>query len=546
MLDHVFAHGGEATAGSARRTVRPEDAAGPAEELLSRGLLVPGRDDLLVVPGEVGLALRGGRTTTEPVDRAPEVASADRPPRLTTSAAAGCGGEFCRRTELLLEWWSTRPAAALRTGGLGVRELKAAAIHLQLSDTDAALVIEVASAAGLVATRADADGNPVWVPTDAFDTLARRRPRRALDDAGAGLAGQRPAAGAGRPRAADDKPWNALTPELTSPIRPRPGRWRWPRSPSSRPGTALAAGTGLPSLVARLAWLRPRRPRTRADQVAWTVAEAAALGVIGIDTMTPYGRALVAGDDPAPLLAALLPARSRGADPGRPHRGRTRAARAGDRPVAAAARRRGVARHRDGLPLPAPVRTTRARCRLDGDRGARLPRLGVPDAGPAAAHLPGRRRGADLRAAAGRVRGVVRPLRRRGRARRAAPPPRGGRARAAADRADGGGQHDTGRRAAVRAARPRRRAGRRGPRRDRPGRSPGRGPGPHAAPARPGTASPATAPRSPRRCARCGPATPPPGPARRGGLPRRRPRGAARGDRARAPPSSSTSPTTRA
>ena len=29
MLDHVFAQGGEATAGTARRNVRPEDAAGP-------------------------------------------------------------------------------------------------------------------------------------------------------------------------------------------------------------------------------------------------------------------------------------------------------------------------------------------------------------------------------------------------------------------------------------------------------------------------------------------------------------------------------------
>ena len=99
-----------------------------------------------MVPGEVGLALRGGRTTTEPIDRAPEVATAERPVRLTEGAAAGAAGEFCRRTELLLEWWSTRPASALRTGGLGVRELKSAAVHLHLSEPDAALVIETAAA----------------------------------------------------------------------------------------------------------------------------------------------------------------------------------------------------------------------------------------------------------------------------------------------------------------------------------------------------------------------------------------------------------------
>jgi hypothetical protein len=307
VLDHVVAHGGEATAGSARRNVRLEDAEGPVEELLARGLLVPGRDDLLVVPGEVGIALRGGRTTTEPVDRAPEVASAERPTRMTEGAAVGAAGDFCRRTELLLEWWSTRPAAALRTGGLGVRELKAAATHLQLSEPQTALVIETAHTAGLIATRADADGNPVWVPTDAFDAwLDTELAARWTTLARAWLASTRLPSLVGT-RAADDKPWNVLTPELSSLLAPETRAMTLAALAEIPPGRALATGTGLPSLVARLAWLRPRRPRTRADQVAWTVAEAAALGVTGLDALSPYGRALVGGDDPTPVLAELLP-----------------------------------------------------------------------------------------------------------------------------------------------------------------------------------------------------------------------------------------------
>ena len=109
----------------------------------------------------------------------------------------------------MLEWWSTRPAAALRTGGLGVRELKAAAIHLHLSEPDTALVIETASAAGLLATRADADGNPVWVPTDAFDRWLDADLAARWVDAAARLARQHPA--------------------------PRPGRR--PRAPTTSPGT---------------------------------------------------------------------------------------------------------------------------------------------------------------------------------------------------------------------------------------------------------------------------------------------------------------------
>ena len=73
------------------------------------------------------------------------------------------------------------------------------------------------------------------------------------------------------------------------------------------PGEVLATGTGTPSVVARVAWERPRRPRARDEQVAWTITEAAALGVTGMGGLASYARALVADEDPGPGLTALLP-----------------------------------------------------------------------------------------------------------------------------------------------------------------------------------------------------------------------------------------------
>ncbi|HYG92566.1 MAG TPA: helicase-associated domain-containing protein, partial [Nocardioides sp.] len=108
-------------------------------------------------------------------------------------------------------------------------------------------------------------------------------------------------------RGADDKPWNALTPELASVTMPETKRMVLTELAALPEGQGLASGTGLPSLVARLGWVRPRRPRSRTEQVAWVVAEAAAVGVTGVDALSTYGRALVAGGDPAPVLAALLP-----------------------------------------------------------------------------------------------------------------------------------------------------------------------------------------------------------------------------------------------
>ncbi len=309
LLEHVADHGGEATTGSARHTVLPADASTPAEELLAHRLLVPRGGGVVVLPGEVGIALRGGRTTTEPVDDEPEVATSDRDQAMVDRAAAGAAFETVRRIELLLDHWGTTPPGALRTGGLGVRDLKATAVQLHVEVPVAALVIEVASAAGLLATAADSDGNAVWMPTDAFDlwttqpvqerwtTVVRawlESPRMP------GLVGSRDSAG---------KTWNALAPELAGSGMVESRRMALAALGELPSGQVLAAGTGLPSLVARIAWLRPRRPRTRAEQVAWSVTEAAVLGATGHDGLASFSRSLLAGDDEQAreTLGALLP-----------------------------------------------------------------------------------------------------------------------------------------------------------------------------------------------------------------------------------------------
>ena len=307
LLEHVLEQGGQATTASARHTVLPGEAANPAEELLSRRLLVPRGGGSVVLPGEVGLVLRGGRTTTAPVDVPPALATTPRGPELVDRVAAGAAFELVRRLELLLDHWGTHPSSALRSGGLGVRELKAAALFLHVDEPAAALIVETASAAGLLASRADADGNPVWVPTDVFDGwVAKDLPQRWALVARAwlesprlpGLVGSRDPAG---------KPWNALTPELSSRSMAETRLMTLRVLEELPPGEVLAAGTGLPSLVTRLAWLRPRRPRSRADQAAWTLEEAAALGLTGLGGLASYARLLLDGDDPGDALGVLLP-----------------------------------------------------------------------------------------------------------------------------------------------------------------------------------------------------------------------------------------------
>jgi hypothetical protein len=309
LLEHVVAAGGEATTGSARVTVLPDDAATPAEELLSRRLLVPRAGSTAVVPGEVGVAVRGGRTTAEPVDDVPALATTARDAAQVDRAAAGAAFESVRRLELLLDLWGAAPPSALRSGGLGVRDLRATATALHLDEPTVALLVETAAGAGLVTTVADGAGNPVWLPTDLFDTWVQRpiaerwtalvrvwleSPRMP------GLVGSRDSAG---------KAWNALAPELAAVHMPETRRMTLAALEQLPPGETLAAGTGIPSVVALLAWQRPRRPRLRAEQVLWTLTEAALLGVTGRDGLASYARRMLTDDDAAAgkALASLLP-----------------------------------------------------------------------------------------------------------------------------------------------------------------------------------------------------------------------------------------------
>ena len=95
---------------------------------------MPRDGDTVVLPGEVGLALRGGRTTTEPVDEVPTLATRARDPALVARTAAGAAFDVVRRMELLLDHWGVEPPSVLRSGGLAVRDLKAVARELHVDE----------------------------------------------------------------------------------------------------------------------------------------------------------------------------------------------------------------------------------------------------------------------------------------------------------------------------------------------------------------------------------------------------------------------------
>lgn len=242
----------------------------------------------------------------EPVDAVPALVTSGHDASVAARAAAGAAFDAVRRTEVLLDHWGTAPPILLRSGGLAVRDLRAAASLLHVTEREAALLVEVAAAAALLAPGSTGQ-EEAWLPTDAYDTWCRRESaHRWTVLARAWLRTARmPAAVGGRD--ASGKALNALSPGLVDPHLPDTRGLALAQLATLPEGEGLASGTGLPSLVARVRWLRPRRSAAQATLVAAVVEEAAFLGVTGLGALSPAGRALLSGDDPAGVLAPLLP-----------------------------------------------------------------------------------------------------------------------------------------------------------------------------------------------------------------------------------------------
>ncbi|TXS13188.1 DNA-binding protein, partial [Streptomyces sp. wa22] len=140
----------------------------PVQWLRDRGLLLPVSTRTVVLPREAALHLRAGRAHRVPEPVAPElVAAAERDPQAVDRAAAGQGFMALSTVEELLKLWNDGGPAILRAGGLSVRDLKRAAGALDVTEPVAAFWIELAYAAGLLASDGETDER--YAPTPASD-----------------------------------------------------------------------------------------------------------------------------------------------------------------------------------------------------------------------------------------------------------------------------------------------------------------------------------------------------------------------------------------
>lgn len=286
----------------------------PVQWLRDRGLLLPVSTRTVVLPREAALHLRAGRAHRVPEPVPPElVAAAERDPQAVDRAAAGQAFTALSTVEELLKLWNNGGPAILRAGGLSVRELKRAASSLDVSEPVAAFWIELAYAAGLLASDGETDER--YAPTPASDEwLDLPAQDRWTHLATAWLAATRTAGLIGG-QDSKGRALSALGPDLDRSAAPEVRHRVLALFASLPPGTAPDPQT----LLARLRWERPLRTSRPGEAPApgevsdlrsrlalWTVNEAELLGITGRGALSSQARALL-DEGPGEAAATLAP-----------------------------------------------------------------------------------------------------------------------------------------------------------------------------------------------------------------------------------------------
>jgi Helicase conserved C-terminal domain len=279
----------------------------PVPQLLAIGLLRRIDAETVILPRHVGQVLRGEQpgpmqlTAPDPVVSTTTQQDAD-------AVAAGAIIDLLRELDVLLETLGTTPVPELRSGGLGIREVKRLAKTTGIDEPRLGLILEVAAAAGLIASGmpdpepVNGDG-PYFAPTVAtnrFSAMPTAERWQLLASTWLDLPGRPALIGT---RGPDAKPYGALTDSLYSTAAPLDRRLLLGMLAELPYGAGVNAAAGSAALI----WRRPRwARRLQPGPLADLLTESHALGLVGRGAISTPGRALLDDAvDPAVAIDAM-------------------------------------------------------------------------------------------------------------------------------------------------------------------------------------------------------------------------------------------------
>jgi Helicase conserved C-terminal domain len=279
----------------------------PVPQLLAMGLLRRIDAETVILPLHVGQVLRGEHP-------GPMQLTAPDPVVSTTTgddvdaAAAGAVIDLLRELDVVLQTLGAAPVSELRSGGLGIRDVKRLAKATGIDEPRLGLILEVANAAGLIASGTPdpepaAGDPPYWAPTlatERFAAISAGERWHLLASTWLDLPGRPALIGS---RGPDGKTYGALADSLYSTAAPLDRRLLLGVLLDLPPGAGVDAAAASAALI----WRRPRWARRLQPQpVTDLLAESHALGLMGRGAISTPGRALLAEPgDPETAVQAM-------------------------------------------------------------------------------------------------------------------------------------------------------------------------------------------------------------------------------------------------
>ena len=278
----------------------------PVQRLLAAGLLRHLDTDTVVLPRLVGQVLRGDVPGPVSLTR-PDPTVSSTSARDVDAVAAGAALDLLREVEIVLETLSATPIPELRSGGLGVRDVKRLTKLTGIDERRLGLILEVSAVAGLIAPGMpepdppDAAG-PFWAPTVAADRFIES-PTAAkwqlIVSAWLDLPGRPSLIGS---RGPDGKPYAALSDSLFSTAAPLDRRVLLETLNDLPPGSGVDGNSASQAMV----WRRPRwSVRLQPEPVTDLLTEAHAVGVLGRGALSTPIRKMLAGEGDDAVIAAM-------------------------------------------------------------------------------------------------------------------------------------------------------------------------------------------------------------------------------------------------
>ena len=246
----------------------------------------------VVLPREVGMHLRGGKVFKDYLPSAKKFIGTKRKQSDVDRAAIANISNFLRWCEELAHNWSDEPPVALRSGGLGIRDLKRSADHLGVDENCVAFVAEVLYLGGLIVI----DTDDQILPTNSFDIwMSRSLEERWSSLVGLWLETSRVSGLVGK---IGEKNIAPLGPELD-----RAGIASMRKVTLNILTQNLELDPDIKTLQEIVAWQMPQR--FNAEYIEWTLREAEWLGLTGQGALSEFGKAFLSGSEKIGVESAL-------------------------------------------------------------------------------------------------------------------------------------------------------------------------------------------------------------------------------------------------